>query len=39
MGYAAWVAWARVCLEAALQQAWPQREPLQVLALGLVAGL
>lgn len=38
MGWDAWVAWTRVCLEAAAAQTWPSK-PLGVLSLGLVGGL
>jgi hypothetical protein len=39
MEYGAWVAWTRVCLDAALACDWPQAEPLQVLSKGMVGGL
>jgi hypothetical protein len=39
MEWGAWVAWARVILEAALSRSWPNKEPLEVLSKGLVGGL
>jgi hypothetical protein len=39
MEWGAWVAWTRVVLDAALQQTWAQKEPLEVLSKGLVGGL
>lgn len=38
MAWDAWVAWTRVCLEAAADQKWPE-QPLGVLSLGMVGGL
>lgn len=38
MGWDAWVAWTRVCYDAAAEQKWPDK-PLGVLSLGLVGGL
>eukprot|EP00878_Enallax_costatus_P023052 GHUV01024503.1.p1 GENE.GHUV01024503.1~~GHUV01024503.1.p1 ORF type:complete len:172 (-),score=32.40 GHUV01024503.1:106-621(-) len=38
MGWDAWVAWTRVCLEAAAEQKWPSK-PLGVLSLGMVGGV
>lgn len=38
MQWDAWMAWARVCYEAACEKSWPQ-QPLGVLSLGMVQGL
>lgn len=38
MGFEAWVAWTRVCLEAAMRRAWCD-SPMAVLSSGLVGGL
>ncbi|WIA32613.1 hypothetical protein OEZ86_003416 [Tetradesmus obliquus] len=38
MPWDAWVAWTRVCYEAAVEQHWPQ-QPLGVLSMGMVQGL
>eukprot|EP00775_Hariotina_reticulata_P003180 gene3180-3458_t len=38
MDWGAWLAWTRVCLEAAVAKSWPQT-PLGVLSLGMVHGL
>jgi hypothetical protein len=38
MDWGAWLAWTRVCLEAASAKSWPET-PLGVLSMGMVHGL